>query len=204
MIVAPDGRFRGRTYDYYRYYDFEMQWAGTLAADSDAVDGAAAVFAEAGNDAGAAWLTSHRVSDLAFAGEFVDGEVLNGDWEDSAGRFGCFALDLFESYGDTSLLGDMTGTWTGYGPGSRPQMTFTVDADGSFVAQDIFGCTATGRVELLDQQFGLFDIQSTISGCPLAGSYSGFATIDFVFYPERTVAIYMDDGTRGLQVRLDD
>lgn len=204
LIVAPDGRFRGKTYDYYVYYDPEIQWVGALDPDSDVLQASASVFSDVTWDGKTAWRTSNLAADLSFDAGFNDVGTLVGDWEDSTGNLGCFELEYFPSYGDTSLLGDMTGVWTAYGPGSKPLMTFTVDTDGSFNAQDIFGCASTGQVALLDQDLGLFDVQTTMSGCPLAGSYSGLATLGYIFYPERVVAIYMDNGTEGLQVTLDD
>lgn len=203
-IVTEDGRFRSGTYDYQSSYDVETGWAGAVVVDGNTLTATAMGYADEAANTSSVWTVSNHVGEVTFAGVIAERDTISGDWVDTTGDHGCFELFYSEPYENSSLLSQMTGIWTAYGKTSNPYVVLTVDADGRFLGQGALGCTLSGNVALSDKDYGLYEIQSAVSGCALAGSYSGFAGLDYVFYPERVLWISMDDGTRNLRITLDD
>ena len=203
LIATDDGRFRSGTYDYQTIRNDETGWVGTIAVDGETLDAVAAVYKDDKKYTGTSWVNSNRVGDVTFAGTIAAGDNIRGDWADTAGGDGCFEVFYSAPWGDP-ILNNMTGVWTAYGNNSTPLLVVTVDAAGGLFGQGALGCTLSGDTTLIDDYLGIFEIRSTISGCPAAGIYAGIAKLDYVFGPERSLWIHMDNGKRGIRLGLSD
>jgi hypothetical protein len=76
--------------------------------------------------------------------------------------------------------------------------------DGRGAGQDARGCLQSGQFALIDERYDLYEVAVTVLGCPLAGSYSGLASLREVYWgirPGMTVSV--DDGTHAFTISLE-
>jgi hypothetical protein len=97
----------------------------------------------------------------------------------------------------------VSGTWTVYDDNLNPFATFTIEADGRFFGQNVLGCTSLGQVSLIDQQFNVYDVESTISGCPIAGDYAGLATLGELVNPNDVLLASLSNDQRALLLAME-
>jgi hypothetical protein len=100
-------------------------------------------------------------------------------------------------YERSSPLALLTGSWTSYDELLNPDVTFTIAADGSFSGQSSTGCTSIGQFSVIDAAFNLYEIQSTVSGCPIAGDHVGLAFLADFFVPNDALFFAVDNGSRA-------
>ena len=173
-IVSADGRFHllstGHT-----------QMAGTLEVDGNGYTGEG--FAESG---GTLWNDGTLVSELTVAGAITEREQLSGELVLVSGDAGCFRLDYdADLYERPSSLDLVDGRWIDYDDWSFLWIALDVTPQGALSGLDIYGCSYSGSMALLDERFNLYAValditQSTNQSytCWGPGSFEGFAHLE--------------------------
>lgn len=192
-MTANDGRFR------FVSADSDVQLHGQSQTVGMNLTGTGRAFA----DTGVNWLDSNHVVDTTITAIVAERDSMTGSWANASGESGTFEFfydPLFEKVVNTNLLDSV---WTGFDDLSNPEVTFTVLADGSFSGQNTNGCVSAGQFTVIDPLYNLYSIQSEITNCPIAGSYSGFAFVaDFVAVND-LLAISIDDGVNTILAILE-
>ncbi len=137
------------------------------------------------------------------------GESLEGRWSNEWGSYGIFRL-TYESSATTSVISiDKQLYLIGRGgEGNENDVSWTIASDGRINGKDSIGCVYTGQ---LDIRVPLYEVQFTVAGCALAGSYSGFAGFGegpwspvLVFWVDdgegRVFDLYFDDPAKATPV----
>ena len=191
-LTTDDGRMRLIS------VDSDVQFHGPVAVTGNTLGGTVRAFA----DAGVNWLDGNHVVDTGIAATVAQRDSLAGSWQNSSGEAGSFEFfydALHEKDSDTALL---DGVWTAYDDFGNPVLTFTIDANGGFTGQNLLGCTSIGQLSVVDAAFNVYEIQSEISNCPLAGSYSGLAFLADLAGLNDALLLSIDDGTRTIVTGL--
>jgi hypothetical protein len=92
--------------------------------------------------------------------------------------------------------------WTAYDDFGNPDVTFSVQGGGSYDGQNALGCTSAGQFSIIDARFDLYAVQSTVSGCAIAGDYSGLAVVADLIAPNDTMIFAVDNGTTAVLLGL--
>ncbi|MEQ9563550.1 MAG: hypothetical protein RLN69_13605, partial [Woeseiaceae bacterium] len=77
-----------------------------------------------------------------------------------------------------------------------------IDGIGQFTGQNSAGCTSTGSFLILDPRYNVYQVDSTISGCVIAGQYSGLAAIGDIDNPNDAIFLAIDNGQLALILGL--
>lgn len=189
-MVDENGRFRLVS------VDSAVQFSGNFLITGNALAGDAMAFA----DAGVVWLDSNSATPATFAGTIVERNTMTGNWSmtDSA-EFGTFEFFYDPTfYERAATLAMLAGLWTAYDELLNPVVTFTIAADGSFSGQNAQGCNSIGQFAVIDPGFNLYEVQSTISDCSIAGSYVGLAFLADLFVPNDALIFAIDNGSRAI------
>ncbi len=177
----------------------EVQFVGTISVDGTALSGTLRAFA----DLNVNWLDGNHVVDSAFTGVITQRDSITGTWQNTSGESGTFELFydvLNDRASDVSLL---AAVWTGYDDFLNPVVTFTIDANGSFNGQNAMGCTSSGQFNAIDAAYNLYEIQSLIENCAIAGSYTGFAVLADIAVANDALFISVDDGAQTILLALE-
>lgn len=164
-LSSDDGRFRFLSVDSAVAFVGFSQTAGT------SMTGTARAFA----DSGVNWLDGNHVVDATLTATISERSTMSGSWALASGESFTFDLTydaLYEKDSATSLLEDI---WTGYDDFGNPNVTFVIDADGAFDGQNTAGCVSVGQFTVIEAASNLYQVQSEISNCGIAGTYQGFA-----------------------------
>jgi len=179
--------------------DSEVQFRGALSVTGTELSGTVRAFA----DEGVNWLDSNHVVDSLIVAVISERDSISGTWENASGEDGTFEFFydlLHEKDADTNLL---EAVWTGYDDIGNPNVTFTIEADGSFAGQNAQGCTSTGQLTVIDPAYNLYEVQSQIANCGISGSYSGLAFLGDVIGVNDALIMSIDDGTRTILTILE-
>lgn len=151
-----------------------------------------------------AWSDGSYATDVSIDGVIAEDDWLAGHWSAASGDNGCFELFYYDfAYTEEAAVAFLAGVWTDFG-GRYDNLVLTVDPSGDFFGQDRDGCTWSGQFGLIDDRYNLYETSVGISDCDLAGTYTGLAYRGYVFAPERTLVMSVDDGERSLFVYLED
>lgn len=191
-MTSDDGRFR------FVSGDSDVQFVGQGQVSGTSLAGNARAFA----DTGANWLDGNHVVDATVTAVVTARDSFSGGWATTSGESGTFEFfydGLSDRDSDTTLL---EAVWTGYDEIGNPAVSFTVDSSGNLSGQNAQGCMSVGQLVVIDPAYNLYDIQSEISGCFIAGSYSGFAFLGDLFAVNDALVVSIDDGERTFLLGL--
>ena len=187
-MVDENGRFR------FASIDSAVQMSGNFAIVGDTLTGDGTAFA----DAGVFWLDSSSATPVTIEGTISSRSEMSGTWVTAAGELGTFEFfydpTFYERAARLSLL---AGSWIAYDENLNPQVTFTIAGDGSFVGQNTLGCNSMGQFATIDADFNLYEVQSTIVDCALAGEYIGLAFLGDLLVPNDVLILANDNGSRA-------
>jgi hypothetical protein len=187
-MVDENGRFR------FASVDSAVQMSGNFAIVGDALSGDGTAFA----DAGVFWLDSTSATPVTIEGTISSRSEMSGTWSTVAGELGTFEFFYDPTfYERASPLNLLAGSWIAYDENLNPQVTFTIAADGSFVGQNTLGCNSMGQFAVIDAGFNLYEVQSTIADCVLAGEYIGLAFLGDLLAPNDVLILSNDNGSRA-------
>jgi hypothetical protein len=187
-MVDENGRFR------FVSVDSAVQMSGNFNIVGGVLNGDGAAFA----DAGVVWLDSTSATPLTIVGTITGRSTMSGTWTTVSGEGGSFEFAYDPGfYERASQLALLEGLWIGYDEFLNPEVTFTIAADGSFNGQNTQGCNSLGQFGVIDASFNLYEVQSTISSCFLAGDYVGLAFLADVLAPNDVLVFAIDNGSRA-------
>jgi hypothetical protein len=187
-MVDENGRFR------FASVDSAVQMSGNFAIVGDALTGDGTAFA----DAGVVWLDSTSATPVTIEGTISSRSEMSGTWVTAAGELGTFEFFYDPTfYERASPLNLLAGSWIAYDENLNPQVTFTITADGSFVGQNTLGCNSIGQFVIIDVDFNLYEVRSTIADCALAGDYVGLAFLGDLVAPNDVLILANDNGSRA-------
>lgn len=193
-LVDENGRFR------FVSVDSAVQMSGNFAVVGNDLAGDGTAFA----DAGVFWLDASSATAVTMEGTIAERSEMSGTWTTVAGEFGSFEFfydpTFYERASPVALL---AGSWIAYDESLNPEATFTIAADGSFTAQNTSGCNSTGQFAEIDPDFNLYEMQSVIADCPLAGDYVGLAFLGDLLAPNDVLVFAFDNGSRAYVVGLE-
>jgi len=188
-MVDENGRFR------FVSVDSAVQFSGNFTVTVNDLAGDATAFA----DVGVVWLDGSPATPATLAGTIVERDAMSGTWMTDSGESGSFEFfydPIF--YERASALDLLAGTWTSYDEFLNPAAIFSIGADGSFSGQNTQGCSSAGRFALVDADFNLYEVQSTVTGCAIAGNYAGLAFLADFFVPNDAMVFAVDNGSRAI------
>ena len=187
-MVDENGRFR------FVSVDSAVQMSGNFAIAGNTLTGDGTAFA----DAGVVWLDSTSATPVTIEGTISSRSEMSGTWVTAAGELGTFEFFYDPTfYERASPLGLLAGSWIAYDENLNPQVTITIAEDGSFVGQNTLGCNSMGQFAVIDAGFNLYEVQSTITDCALAGEYIGLAFLGDLFEPNDALILANDNGSRA-------
>lgn len=192
-LTADDGSIRLIS------VDSDVQFHGTVGVTGMDMSGTIRAFA----DTGVNWLDGNHVVDASIAAAITERNSIIGTWENASGEFGSFEFFydlLYDKNADTGLLADV---WTGYDDIGNPDVTFTINPNGSFTGQNAMGCISNGQFTVINPVYNLYEIQSEIANCGIAGSYSGLAVLADLATVNDALLISIDDGVRPILLGLE-
>jgi hypothetical protein len=167
------------------------QLTGSLHTDGDVFHGSGDLYTGPNNS-----------SPLWIDGYITERRSLDGRWGSESGSYGFFQVSSsseawsFEPPLNTPLMG-----WRG---DNGTSVTWTFEADGHVSAADTTGCAYAGQMTKLTlPQFNVFEIELMLSGCALAGIYSGLAAASSGWDVPFVLEISVDDGAgRALSISV--
>lgn len=190
-LVSEDGRFRiiaenGRLL------------RGSLQTDGDTFYGTGVDFAASGGE-----YFSGPTTGLFVQGSVLERSVFEGRWGTEWGSYGYFSFDYGqETYEKASSLDALAGVWLSFYGGSI-EGVWTIEPDGRFNGQDQSACLQSGHFALIDDRFSMLEVELTVTGCELAGSYTGLAFREkLVDWRDAAITLSVDDGQQGLHIGL--
>ncbi|MDH4049096.1 MAG: hypothetical protein OEW68_07600 [Gammaproteobacteria bacterium] len=191
-MVSEDGRLRLISADTLT----QMSALVTVAGTSLTGDGKA--FASPGG----IWPDGSTVGDLSIAATVAQRNTMSGAWSTTATESGTFDLYYDDFYERDSSLSLLSGMWTAYDDLGNPDVTFTIQNSGSFDGQNMQGCVSNGQISIIDSRFDLYAVQSTISGCGIAGDYSGLISIFDLISQNDAMVFVVDNGSTAILLGL--
>lgn len=198
-ITTSDGRFTLISLDTFGPDTFG-QYVGTAMVDGSDISGAGSAYAQPG----ATWSDGSTVLDITVTAVVDEQTTLSGSWQNSIGEIVTFELDYDSEYERDSSLALLEGVWYVYDDLLNPTLTLTMEADGSFSGQNTAGCQSLGQVTLIDAAFNIYGWGVTISACPIAGDYSGFAVLgDADIGQNNVVLVSISNDERALLLPLE-
>ena len=188
-MIDAAGRFRLVS------VDSAVQMSGNLLITADTFTGDAMAFA----DTGVVWLDGNSATAVTLEGSITTQDSFAGTWTSTSGESGTFEF-VYDGifYERAATLAQLAGSWIVYDDFANPQATFTILDDGSFTGQNTLGCTSAGQFAVIDTGFNLFEVQSTITGCSIAGDYIGLAFLADILAPNDAIAFAVDNGSRAI------
>ena len=193
-MISEDGRFR-------ILGEHEHVLAGVLQTRGDLFQGQGLDFARAGIE-----YFSGPSTGLWVAGRVSERQALQGRWGTEWGFYGYFTFEYEQAVHERATsLAEFAGVWPLYAVYSENHVegTWTIEADGRFDGQDDMGCLQSGQFSLVDERYSIVAVQMTVTGCALAGSYSGLAQLeDLVDWWQKSITISVDNGSQALRILM--
>lgn len=190
-MISEDGEFRFIT-------DSPIQMSGVLTVSGTSASGDGRAFASPGG----IWPDGSTVGDVEIAATVDQRSSISGAYSTSTNESGSFDLLYDPLYERDSSLAMLTGMWTAYDDLGNPEVTFSIQGSGSFDGQNALGCTSAGQFSIIDARFDLFAVQSTVSGCAIAGDYSGLAVVADLLALNDVMIFAVDNGTTTVLLGL--
>ena len=195
-MVTEDGRFRM----------LASNSGATLSTMNAQLTGSVAVLGNTLAGGGAAYLgpgdtnyDNTYTGDVTVSGIVVERDRLTAEWTAASGDSGCVeAIYDVLSYEQTLPVASLQGVWGDAG-NRVPIGLLTFDANGTFSGQGEGGCAAIGSIAPIDEAYGLYEIRQTISGCAIAGDYTGLAYLCPCGMPGWYLVMSIDNGTRAFR-----
>ena len=192
-LLTDDGRFRILT-------DPTLsQFAGNQQIDINDVVGSGTGFVAPGG----AWPDGTTVTSVSLDATLVERDTFSGNWSTTSGESGDFEFFYDAEYERTSALPLLEGVWTAYDDTGVVTATFTIENTGLFNAQNVNGCVSNGQFSIIDSNYNLYQVDSTISNCPIAGDYSGLAVMGENNVPDDAIFLAISNDLRGLFIGLE-
>lgn len=193
-MIDENGRFR------FVSLDSEVQMSGNFSVSGDDLTGDGTAFA----DAGVFWLDAKSATAVTMEATIIERSEMSGTWTMVSGEFGSFEFfydpTFYERAAPVALL---EGAWIGYDEFENPDVVFTIAADGSFTGQNSSGCNSSGQFAEIVAGFNLYEVQSTIADCALAGDYVGLAFLGDLLEPNDALVFASDNGSRAYLLGLE-
>ena len=171
-VTTADGRFVLISADTFGPGTF-AQYVGTATIDGTVVSGSGDAFAPIGW----AWNDGSPVLSLTISATIDERNTMSGTLSMDGGESVTFELEYDAEYERDSSLQLTEGVWYVYDDLLNPTLTMTIDANGSFSAQNTMGCQSLGQVTIFDGANNIYDWSIEISNCPIAGDYAGLAVM---------------------------
>lgn len=193
-LVSEDGRFR--------IIDANGHvLAGGLGTTGNVFHGGGTDFAATGIE-----YFSGPTTSMFVEGTIAERDTWEGRWGTEWGFYGYFTFEYVGGiYERPTTLADLSGVWplaVNYA-GVPHEGAWTVEPDGRFDGQDDNGCLQSGQFSVVDERYSLFAVDVSVTGCDLAGSYTGLALYeDLVDLWEKSVTVSVDDGARVMRIGL--
>lgn len=191
-LLTEDGRFRFLSAESFTHF------VGTQQVDAGHAVGSGLGY----SDTGASWLDGSSVVPLSTDATLVERDNFTGIWSTSSGESGNFELFYDAEYERPSSLPLLEGVWTAYDENGNPDATFSIDDAGQFNGQNASGCTSVGSISIIDARYNLFDVNSTIANCSIAGDYSGLAALGDLVASNDAMILTVGNTTRGIVLGL--
>ena len=187
-MVDENGRFR------FASADSTVQMSGNFSVAGNDLIGDGMAFA----DTGVFWLDASSANPVSIEGTIVERSEMSGTWTTVVGEFGSFEFFYDPTYYErASPVSLLAGSWIAYDELLNPEVTFTIAADGSFTGQNVSGCNSMGQFAVIDPDFNLYEVQSTVADCALAGDYIGLAFLADLLVPNDILVFAIDNGSRA-------
>lgn len=188
-LADANGRFR------FVSADSAVQFSGNFVITGNDLIGDAMAFA----DLGVVWMDSSSATATTLTGTITEKDSMAGTWTTVSGESGSFEFFYDPTYYErASALELLAGVWISYDEFLNPAVTFTIAADGSFTGQNGQGCNSVGEFALIDPDFNLYEVQSTVSDCAVAGDYIGLALLADLSAPNDVLLFAVDNGSRAI------
>ncbi|MBT8086188.1 MAG: hypothetical protein KJN72_13250 [Woeseia sp.] len=180
-LSTDDGRFHFFTDDPRTAWELGTQFVGSIGnfAGSISVSNQNQI---SGSGVGAptdccGWNDGSVDTPVTVSGTLSEGDSITGSWSASTGENGTFNLTFDPIYNRTSSLAKVQGTYTTFderfGDGGNAYSSITIDSNGSINGQDVDGCIWSGMVSIIDSNFNVYEITTTVSNC---GDIDGTST----------------------------
>ena len=193
-MVDENGRFRLVS------LDSAVQMSGNFAVSGNDLAGDGTAFA----DEGVVWLDAKSATPVTMQATITERSELTGTWTMDSGEFGSFEFFYDPTWYERAAPVDLlAGSWIGYDELENPDVVFTIAADGSFTGQNASGCNSTGQFVEIEAGFNLYEVQSTITDCALAGDYIGLAFLGDLLEPNDALVFASDNGSRAYLLGLE-
>ncbi len=191
-ISTDDGRF------HFISADTEAQFVGTAQADGTSVTGSGTAYAPPGS----MWRDGSTVTTVTMSGTITERDSFAGSWSSGAGESGRFNFAYDPDYEKDSSLGLLAGDWCD--DCFNPVVSFRIFQDGQFTGSNtLFGCTSSGRISIIDSRFNVYQIESTIAGCAIAGDYTGLGALGDIIQPNDFLVFFINNAQRAMLVGLE-
>ena len=190
-LVSEDGRFR-------IIAENDHLLRGSLQTDGDTFNGIGVDFAASGIE-----YFSGPTTHVFVQGLVLERSVFEGRWGTEWGSYGYFIFYYGqETYEKASSLDALAGVWPSF-YGDSIEGVWTIEPDGRFNGQDQSGCLQSGHFALIDDRFSMLEVELTVTGCELAGSYNGLAyREELVDWWDEAITLSVDDGQQSLHIGL--
>ena len=192
-ISTDDGRFR------FISVDTGGQFAGLVQAQGSSVTGTGDGFAPVGTT----WKDGTTVTTVTMKGTLRQRESFIGSWTAGTGESGTFDLAYDSDYEKDSSLTLLAGVWAVYDDNLNPIATFTIEANGQFLAQNVNGCSSLGEISIIDSKSNIYDIVSTILNCGIAGDYAGLGALGSIVKLNDAFVFSVNNDLRALLLGLE-
>lgn len=196
-MMSEDGRFRLLWLDLGTLDRSDGLMTGNVAISESAFTADGLAYAATGTT----WSDGSLISTVTITGTIDRSEgTMTGGWASASGDSGSFQLHHVDIYwGSDSSPRHIEGVWVAIDTSMNAYAAITIDGDGSFSGQDARGCNFTGRFSPIEPRANMYDVQTTISGCDIAGGYSGLAMRDGWY---DVVYLSIDDNVRAILALL--
>lgn len=195
-LVTEDGRFRIlATNSSSTLSTMNAQLTGSVAVVGNTIAGGGAAYLEPGDT----YYDNAYTGDVSVAGVVVERDHLTAEWTAASGDRGCLEARYdASSYEHAPPFDYLEGVW-GEAGNRIPIGLLTIDANGMFSGQGAGGCAAIGSIAPIDDAYGLYEVQQSISGCPIAGDYTGLAYLCPCGMPGWYLIMSIDNGVRAFR-----
>ncbi len=202
--VGEDGGFR-----IFPFGEGSHHLTGNLLIDGDRFQGQGLEFAGRGSRYFSSGANQLWVDGLVAQGKSIfddgfsleGGKNLEGRWGTDWGDYGYFTLGqlIYGGPPTPASWGDVAGIWHWDGDSANQfsggHISWTIEADGVINGRDANGCAYAGQLQLVDAQYAIYELALSVTGCELAGMYSGLANKTSGPFND-VLHVSVDDGNR--------
>jgi len=193
-ISTADGRFQ------FLLPEIGLQMSGTATVVGMDVSGSGFAYTTIPGDTFPGGVTK---TGFSFTGNLAPGSTFTGDWQIDTGDFGSFALEYDIDHERNAALDLVNDMWVQYDDFLNPLITFVIDSDGIFSGSSAV-CESNGQISVPDTNFNVYGWDVTVSGagCPIAGVYTGLATLGDLDATNDALVVLATNDVRALFLPL--